>query len=182
MVEIMVGAVVADPSGHEHLVYQTPITGLLAMLGSAVLAFLAGAEIDPISLRKHWKPSVTIGQASFLAPFAEAFAFSLHVLGRDLHAAEICWMALDSGLVTSRPQGRGRCSLSPGPSGRCCWPLRRDWSPRQAMPSFKVCIPPGLAEPKATQILPRDGATPHRVRERSGGWLSMRRQGARSGR
>ena len=96
LVEIIVGAVVGNIPGSEHVVLQTEFTSFLAMLGSAVLTFLAGAEIDPISLRKHWKPSVTIGVVSFVVPFAAAFAVSYYALHWDLQAAEICGVALST--------------------------------------------------------------------------------------
>lgn len=96
LVEIVVGAVVGNLPGHEHVVFETGFTGFLAMLGSVVLTFLAGAEIDPISLRRHWKPSVTIGLVSFAVPFAGAFAFSFYALDWDLQAAEICGIALST--------------------------------------------------------------------------------------
>ncbi len=48
-----------------------------------MLTFLAGAEIDPVSLRRHWKASLSIGFVSFLLPFLGALAFCLFVLGVD---------------------------------------------------------------------------------------------------
>ncbi len=96
LVEIVVGALIGNISGHEHFVLQTDFTTFLATLGSAVLTFLAGAEIDPDSLRKHWKPSLGIGLVSFLAPFLGAFAFALFVLRWDLRAAEIAGIALST--------------------------------------------------------------------------------------
>ncbi|MHB8510206.1 MAG: cation:proton antiporter [Candidatus Dormibacteria bacterium] len=96
LIEIVVGAVVGNIPGHEHFVLQTDFTNFLATLGSALLTFLAGAEIDPVSLRKHWKPSLGIGVISFLAPFLGAFAFALLVLRWNLHAAEIAGVALST--------------------------------------------------------------------------------------
>jgi Kef-type K+ transport system membrane component KefB len=61
-----------------------------------VLTFLAGAEIDPVSLRGHWKASVSIGLVSFLLPFLAAFGFCRLVLGWHLHAAEIGGVALST--------------------------------------------------------------------------------------
>ena len=54
-----------------------------------MLTFLAGAEIDPVSLKKHWKPSLAIGAISFLLPFLGAFGLCKLVLNWHLHAAEI---------------------------------------------------------------------------------------------
>jgi Kef-type K+ transport system membrane component KefB len=61
-----------------------------------MLTFLAGAEIDPVSLRRHWKASVSIGVVSFLLPFVGAFAFSYFVLGWTREAAEIAGVALST--------------------------------------------------------------------------------------
>jgi Kef-type K+ transport system membrane component KefB len=40
-----------------------------------VLTFLAGAEIDPDSLRQHWRASLSIGLVLFALPFGAAFGF-----------------------------------------------------------------------------------------------------------
>jgi Kef-type K+ transport system membrane component KefB len=96
LVEIVVGAIAGNIPGHDHAVLQTDFTNFLATLGSALLTFLAGAEIDPVSLAKHWKPSLSIGVISFVAPFLGAFLFALLVLRWDLHAAEIAGVALST--------------------------------------------------------------------------------------
>jgi Kef-type K+ transport system membrane component KefB len=96
LVEIVVGAVIGNLPHHGQLVQQTAFTGFLATLGSAVLTFLAGAEIDPASLRKHWRASLTIGVVSFAAPFAGAWVFCQLVLGWSLHASQIGGVALST--------------------------------------------------------------------------------------
>jgi Kef-type K+ transport system membrane component KefB len=64
-------------TGHLHHVLQsTEWTNFLALLGSGVLTFLAGAEIDPISLKANWRASVLIGALSFAIPFAVVWAFA----------------------------------------------------------------------------------------------------------
>jgi Kef-type K+ transport system membrane component KefB len=87
---------------------QTDFTSFLATLGSAVLTFLAGAEIDPVSLRKRWKPSVTIGVVSFTVPFAAALAFTYFVLRWNLHAAQIGGTALSTTSVAVVLRGDDR--------------------------------------------------------------------------
>ncbi len=96
LVEIVVGAVVGNLPGHAQLVQQTDFTNFLATVGSVVLTFLAGAEIDPESLRRHWKASIAIGLVSFAAPFVGAFSFSRWVLGWDWSASEISGVALST--------------------------------------------------------------------------------------
>ena len=59
-------------------------------------AFLAGDEIDPVSLRGPWKASLSIGVVSFALPFLAAFAFCALVLGWHRHAAEIGGVALST--------------------------------------------------------------------------------------
>lgn len=81
LVEIVVGAVAGNVPGLREHIIQTPYTTFLASAGSVLLTFLAGAEIDPVSLRRHWKASLTIGIASFLLPFLAALAFCRWALG-----------------------------------------------------------------------------------------------------
>jgi len=68
----------------------------LASFGSVLLTFLAGAEIDPESLRRQLKPSLAIGAVSFLLPFLGALAVTFFVLHWDLRAAEIAGIALST--------------------------------------------------------------------------------------
>jgi Kef-type K+ transport system membrane component KefB len=96
LVEILVGAVAGNVSFIARHVDQTAFTSFLASVGSVMLTFLAGAEIDPVSLRRHWKASLSIGFVSFLLPFVGAFAFCYVVLGWTLHAAEIGGVALST--------------------------------------------------------------------------------------
>jgi len=96
LVEILVGAVLGNIPGLREHIQQTDVTTFLAGAGSLMLTFLAGAEIDPVSLRKHWKASLAIGAVSFLLPFLGAFAFCGLVLGWPLHGAEIGGIALST--------------------------------------------------------------------------------------
>jgi Kef-type K+ transport system membrane component KefB len=96
LVEILVGAVLGNIPGIKEHIEQTAFTTFLAGVGSILLTFLAGAEIDPVSLKKHWKASITIGFLSFLLPLFGAFGFCKLVLGWNLHAAEIGGTALST--------------------------------------------------------------------------------------
>jgi len=96
LVEIVVAAVLGNLPHVGQGIQQTEFTTFLASLGSVLLTFLAGAEIDPVSLQRHWRASFAIGVVSFLLPLAAAFVFCLTVLHWDLHAAEIAGVALST--------------------------------------------------------------------------------------
>lgn len=96
LVEIVVGAVAGNIPAVQALVPQTAFVTFLASSGSVMLTFLAGAEIDPVSLRKHIKASVTIGALSFALPFLGALAVCRFWLGWSLPAAEIGGTALST--------------------------------------------------------------------------------------
>ena len=83
LMEILLGVAAGNISfgGAHHILKTTEWTNFLAMLGSGVLTFLAGAEIDPASLRANLRASMTIGILSFLLPFAGVWLFAQFVLG-----------------------------------------------------------------------------------------------------
>ncbi|GER85266.1 hypothetical protein KTAU_39010 [Thermogemmatispora aurantia] len=64
LVEIVLGVI----GGNSHLLYSTAWSDFLASLGSVLLAFLAGAEIEPTVFRRHLGPSLLIGCTSFMVP------------------------------------------------------------------------------------------------------------------
>lgn len=92
LIEILIG-ILAGNFLHFH---SAPWIDFLATFGSGLLTFLAGAEIDPGALKRHLKPALAIGAASFALPFAAAMAFAYFVSGWNLHAAEICGIALST--------------------------------------------------------------------------------------
>src|SRR6266705_7014609 len=98
LIEILAGVIVGNIHfGHyQHLLRTTEWTNFLAMLGSGVLTFLAGAEIDPASLRANLRASMTIGIFSFLLPFVGVWLFAQFVLGWPLHQAQIAGIALST--------------------------------------------------------------------------------------
>lgn len=93
LVEIFVGVLAGNFLG----IHQTTQwIDFLAMLGSGVLTFLAGAEIDPQSLRENLKKSLLIGIVSFVVPFICIWLFTQFVLGWDIHQAQIAGIALST--------------------------------------------------------------------------------------
>ncbi len=75
LVEIVAGALAGNIPGIQRHISQPEFVTFLAGAGSVVLTFLAGAEIDPVSLRGHWKASLSIGLVSFALPLLAAFGF-----------------------------------------------------------------------------------------------------------
>jgi len=98
LIEIVVGVIAGNIhfAGGQHILQTTDWTNFLAMLGSGVLTFLAGAEIDPVSLRANLRASMAIGIAAFLLPFAGVWLFAQFVLGWPLHQAQIAGIALST--------------------------------------------------------------------------------------
>ncbi len=98
LIEILVGVVVGNlhGPGHAPLLHTTEWTNFLAMLGSGVLTFLAGAEIDPASLKANLRASMAIGVVSFLLPFLGVWFFAQFVLLWPLHQAWIAGIALST--------------------------------------------------------------------------------------
>ena len=94
IVEIVIGILAGNllgfkTAGHDWLLF-------LAGLGSVVLTFLAGAEIDPEAMRKDWKASISIGTLSFLAPFLGTLAIAYLLLGWTWPASLLAGVALST--------------------------------------------------------------------------------------
>jgi Kef-type K+ transport system membrane component KefB len=92
LIEIVMGVI----GGNFLSLHTTPWIDFLAAFGAVLLTFLAGAEIDPESLRRHLRPSLAIGVISFAAPFAAAFAIAYFGLDWSLQASEIAGLALST--------------------------------------------------------------------------------------
>jgi Kef-type K+ transport system membrane component KefB len=60
------------------------------------LTFLAGAEIDPTSLRANLRASASIGVLSFVLPFVGVWMFAQFGLGWPIHQAQIAGIALST--------------------------------------------------------------------------------------
>jgi Kef-type K+ transport system membrane component KefB len=92
LIEIGVGVLAGN------FIHLTPNdwVNFLAGVGSVLLTFLAGAEIDPEALRANLKESLLIGFFSFLAPALGGFAFAFWIFKWSLHGAEIAGIALST--------------------------------------------------------------------------------------
>lgn len=93
LIEILVGVVAGNFLGlHANMDW----INFLALLGSGVLTFLAGAEIDPRLLKANLRVSGLIGILSFGVPFVVVWLFAQFVLGWPLHQAQIAGIALST--------------------------------------------------------------------------------------
>src|SRR5262249_3738232 len=93
LIEIFIGVIAGN---FLHLTASNEWINFLALLGSGVLTFLAGAEIDPRSLKTNLQASLLIGGLSFAVPFAVVWVFAQFVLGWPLHQAQIAGIALST--------------------------------------------------------------------------------------
>jgi Kef-type K+ transport system membrane component KefB len=93
LIEIFVGVLAGN---FLHLHASNEWINFLAMLGSGVLTFLAGAEIDPRSLKANLRASLLVGVLSFALPFGVIWLFAHFVLGWSLHEAQIAGIALST--------------------------------------------------------------------------------------
>src|SRR5260370_19113156 len=93
LVEILVGVVAGNFLGVHA---TTDWINFLALFGSGVLTFLAGAEIDPRSLKANLRASGLIGILSFGVPFAIVWVSAQLVLGWPLPQSQIAGVALST--------------------------------------------------------------------------------------
>ncbi len=93
LIEILIGVLAGNFLGIHK---TTEWINFLAMLGSGVLTFLAGAEIDPTSLKSNIKASFTIGFLSFLLPFIFIWFFAQFVLGWSMQQSQIAGISLST--------------------------------------------------------------------------------------
>jgi len=93
LIEILVGVIAGNFLG----IRQTnEWINFLASLGSVVLTFLSGAEIDPVSLRANLKSSLSIGLLAFILPFGGVWLFTQFVFGWEIQQAQIAGIALST--------------------------------------------------------------------------------------
>lgn len=92
LIELAAGVVVGNA-------FHPDLPSWLSFIGSfagIVLTFLAGAEVDVPQFRREWRASVSIGAASFFAPFVAAGSFAYAALDWNLKQAEIAGIALST--------------------------------------------------------------------------------------
>jgi Kef-type K+ transport system membrane component KefB len=69
---------------------------LLAGFGAILLTFLAGAEIDPRIVKKHFWSSMSIGLVGFIAPYLGVLLYARFVVGWSWPQAQIAGIALST--------------------------------------------------------------------------------------
>lgn len=92
LIEIVVGAI----AGNIIVLAPTPWINYLAGFGAILLTFLAGAEIDPAVIKKHFWPSVLIGTMGFVVPFFGVLAYTRFLCGWSWPQAQIAGLALST--------------------------------------------------------------------------------------
>jgi len=92
LIEILVGVVAGNTIG----LHLTEWVNFLAGFGAIMLTFLAGTEIDPTVVRKHFKPAVTIGVVGFFAPYLGVLAYARFAQGWSWDEAQIAGISLST--------------------------------------------------------------------------------------
>jgi Kef-type K+ transport system membrane component KefB len=90
--EIVVGALAGNTIG----LPLTPWINYVASVGAVVLTFLAGTDIDPHVVKKHFGSSVTIGVMGFFAPYLGCLLLARYGLGWPWPQAQIGGIALST--------------------------------------------------------------------------------------
>jgi Kef-type K+ transport system membrane component KefB len=92
LIEIMVGVAAGNTIG----LTLTEWVNFLAGFGAILLTFLAGTEIDPAVVRKHFRSSVSIGVIGFFAPYLGVLAYARFALGWPWPQAQIAGISLST--------------------------------------------------------------------------------------
>jgi Kef-type K+ transport system membrane component KefB len=90
--EIVVGAFAGNTIG----LPLTPWINYIAGVGAVVLTFLAGTDIDPAVVKKHFGASVGIGLMGFFAPYVGCLMLAHYGLGWPWPQAQIAGIALST--------------------------------------------------------------------------------------
>jgi Kef-type K+ transport system membrane component KefB len=100
LMEITVGLVAGTVATHyigpDALGARQPWLVFIASTGAVVLTFLAGAELDPTTMRTRWKEVLIVGVVSFAAPFLGCAAIARSVLGWSPASSWLAGIALST--------------------------------------------------------------------------------------
>lgn len=92
LIEIVVGAIAGNTVG----LHITDWVNFLAGFGAIMLTFLAGTEIDPRIVKKHFWSSMTIGAMGFFAPYLGVLAYAHWGAGWAWPQAQIAGISLST--------------------------------------------------------------------------------------
>lgn len=92
LIEIVVGGIAGNLVGLQ----ITDWVNFLAGFGAILLTFLAGTEIEPRIVRKHFWSSMTIGVMGFVAPYLGVLAYAHYGIGWGWPQAQIAGIALST--------------------------------------------------------------------------------------
>ncbi len=92
LIEIVVGAI----AGNLLHLSLTPWINYLAGVGAILLTFLAGAEIDPAVVKKHFWSSMSIGIMGFVAPYAGVLLYTHFMYQWPWPQAQIAGISLST--------------------------------------------------------------------------------------
>jgi Kef-type K+ transport system membrane component KefB len=100
LVEIVIGVLAAffisRSFGDDAMGANLPWLKFVASTGAILLTFLAGAELDPASLRAKWKEVWIVGAVGFIAPFLGCAAVARYVVGWDVRPSLLAGVALST--------------------------------------------------------------------------------------
>jgi len=92
LVEIMVGALAGNTIG----LPLTEWVNFLAGFGAILLTFLAGTEIDPGVVRRHYRSALSIGVVGFFAPYLGVLAYAHYAIHWPWNQAQIAGISLST--------------------------------------------------------------------------------------
>ena len=92
LIEIMVGALAGNAIG----LPLTEWVNFLAGFGAILLTFLAGTEIDPGVVRRHFRSALSIGVVGFFAPYLGVLAYAHYVVHWPWDQAQIAGISLST--------------------------------------------------------------------------------------
>ncbi len=95
-VGLAAGTIATHYLGPDALGARQPWLVFIASTGAVVLTFLAGAELDPATMRTRWKEVFIVGVVSFAAPFLGCAAIARFVLGWSPASSWLAGIALST--------------------------------------------------------------------------------------
>jgi len=100
LMEILVGIAAAAAIGRyfgaEAMGANLAWVKFLASIGAVILTFLAGAELEPVVMRRKWKEVTLVGLVGFFAPFLGCAAVARWALGWSAQSSWLAGIALST--------------------------------------------------------------------------------------